>query len=92
MPRGGFEKQAIESLFEDVSGMSMLDYANRRRVFHAACHLLTSREEPRRISKMLGFTTTGEFVKQFEAVFDIAPTVYREKFGLEKEETPEEGA
>lgn len=92
MPRGGFEKQAIESSFEDVSGMSMLDYANRRRVFHAACYLLTSREEPRRISKMLGFTTTGEFVKQFEAVFDIAPIIYREKFGIEKDETPEEEA
>lgn len=61
-------------------------------VFYGACHLLTSREEPRRISKRLGCTATGEFAKQFEAVFDIAPVIYREKFGLEKEETPEEEA
>lgn len=91
MPRGGFEKQAIESSFEDVSGMTMLDYANRRRVFHAACRLLTGNDEPRKISKALGFSTTGDFIKQFEAVFAIAPNVYREKFGLAVGAT-EEGA
>lgn len=82
MSRGGFEKRAIDKAFEDLTGMSMTDYAQRRRVFHAACRLLNSRHEPRRISKDLGFTTTAEFGKQFEAVFDIAPAVYRQKFGV----------
>jgi AraC-like DNA-binding protein len=82
MPRGGFEKRAIEKSFNELTGMTMPDYAHRRRVFHAAFRLLTSREEPRRISKALGWSTTGEFTKQFEAVFDIPPAVYREKFGL----------
>lgn len=82
MSRGGFEKRAIDKAFEDLTGMSMTDYAQRRRVFHAACRLLNSQHEPRRISKDLGFTTTAEFGKQFEAVFDIAPAVYRQKFGV----------
>jgi AraC-like DNA-binding protein len=82
MSRGGFEKRAIDKAFEELTGMSMTDYALRRRVFHAACRLLTGTDEPRRISKDLGFTTTAEFGKQFEAVFDITPVVYRQKFGI----------
>lgn len=82
MPRGGFEKRAIERAFADLTGMTMPDYAHRRRVFHAAFRLLTRREEPRRISKALGWSSTAEFAKQFESVFDIPPAVYREKFGL----------
>lgn len=82
IPRGGFEKRAIETAFEDLTGMSMDDYARRRRVFHAACRLLTSGDEPRRISKEVGFASTSEFGREFEAVFDISPQIYREKFSL----------
>ncbi|MDF1659904.1 MAG: helix-turn-helix domain-containing protein [Verrucomicrobiales bacterium] len=81
MPRGGFEKVAIERAFEDITGMTMTDYAQRRRVFHVACHLLFSDEEPRRISKALGFGSMSEFNREFENIFDIPPSVYREKFG-----------
>ncbi len=73
MPRGGFEKRAIEKAFNELTGMTMPDYAHRRRVFHAAFRLLTTREEPRRISKALGWASTGEFTKQFASVFDIPP-------------------
>ncbi|MEX2579169.1 MAG: helix-turn-helix domain-containing protein [Verrucomicrobiales bacterium] len=89
MRRGGFKKAPIVSAFEEVTGMTLDDYAQRRRIFHGACRLLTSREEPRRISKALGFASTGEFAKQFEAVFDIPPKVYREKFGPPEEKAPE---
>lgn len=95
MPRGGFEKQAIESAFGDLTGMTLVEYAHRRRVFHAACRLLTTRDEPRRISKETGFATTAEFGREFEAVFDISPQVYRDKFGapaLDDARTTEEGA
>lgn len=81
MPRGGFEKRAIETAFDDLTGMTMPEYAQRRRVFHAACRLLTDTEEPRRISRSLGFACTSEFAKQFDSVFDITPSIYREKFG-----------
>lgn len=92
MPRGGFEKKAIERAFGELTGMSMIDYYQRRRVFHAACRLLTDTVEPRIISKELGYATTSEFGRQFEAVFDIPPKVYREKFGpVEEESIVEEG-
>ncbi len=95
LPRGGFTKRALEQAFTDLTGMSMPDYAHRRRVFHAAYRLLTSRAEPRRISKALGWASTGEFARQFQSVFDIPPAVYREKFGPPAEtpavETPAEG-
>ncbi len=85
MPRGGFEKRAIEKAFGELTGMSITDYAQRRRAFHAASRLLQSHDEPRRISKELGFTTMSEFSKQFESVFDISPSIYRSKFGLATE-------
>lgn len=91
MPRGGFERRAVDKAFTELTGMGMTDYALRRRVFHAAFRLLTTREEPRRISKTLGWPTTGEFSKQFEAIFDIPPAVYREKFGLPVEKKESEG-
>jgi AraC-like DNA-binding protein len=80
--RSGFGKGAVEKAFEDLTGMSMSSYAQRRRVFHAACRLLDGQEEPRRLSKDLGFPSTSEFGNEFEAVFDIAPAVYRQKFGV----------
>ncbi len=88
MARGGFEKLAIEKAFEEITGMTMGEYAKRRRVFHAACKLLTSNEEHRRISKLVGFASVSEFNKEFGAIFDISPTVYREKFGMEEGPKP----
>lgn len=87
MTRGGFEKRAVETAFNELTGLTMPEYAHRRRVFHAAFRLLTTREETRRISKALGWASTGEFTKQFASVFDIPPAVYREKFGLPTEES-----
>jgi len=81
VPRGGFQKRALERIFLEIGGMGWDEYARRRRAFHAACRLLSTEEEPRRISKALGYATTAEFRKEFEAVFEIAPAVYREKFG-----------
>ncbi len=91
MARGGFEKRKIEDSFDEVMGMGLSDYAHRRRVFHAACRLLTSHEEPRKISKDFGFASIAEFKKEFEAVFEISPAVYRQKFGLPAEDVVEEG-
>ncbi|HQZ26672.1 MAG: helix-turn-helix domain-containing protein [Verrucomicrobiales bacterium] len=82
MSRGGFEKRTIEKSFGALTGMTLGDYARRRRAFHAAERLLSRADEPRRISKELGYSTTAEFGKQFESVFDISPAVYRQKFGV----------
>jgi len=91
MPRGGFEKRAIERAFAELTGLHLSEYAQRRRVFHAACRLLAGEDEPRRISKAVGFSTTAEFAKQFEAVFDIPPAVYRQKFGPPSEKAAPAG-
>lgn len=90
MPRGGYERQAVEKAFGDLTGLSLADYALRRRAFHAAFRLLTGRAEPRRLAKVLGWSSPGEFSEQFEAVFDLPPTVYRERFGLSAAERKEE--
>jgi len=61
--------------------MNLDEYAKRRRVFHAACRLIASSEEPRNISRDPGYPAIADFRKEFELVFDIEPAVYREKFG-----------
>jgi len=81
MPRGESDREAVEEAFSDLVGLSTVDYAFRRRVFHAAFRLLATDEEPRRIAKALGWPTVEELSRQFETVFDIPPAVYREKFG-----------
>lgn len=91
MARGGFDKKNIDSAFRNLTGMTLPEYAERRRVFHAACKLLSSSEEPRKISKEQGFKTTSEFSKQFQKVFGISPNVYRQKFGSAPEPTGEIG-
>lgn len=89
MSRDGFGEHAIERAFVELTGMTLVDYARRRRIFHAASHLLTTSDDPARISKRLGWATWTEFSRQFEAVFDIPPAVYREKFGLPAEKVTE---
>lgn len=93
MARGGYQKKAIDEAFDELAGMSLLDYSRRRRVFHAAARLLSSADEPRKVSKEVGFPTVGEFRKDFEEVFDISPEIYREKFGIVAEQgAPAKGA
>ncbi len=80
MARGGFDLADIETAFRDLTGLSMSNYADRRRVFHAAHRLLCTDLEPRIISKDLGFATTSQFSKLFQDIFGISPNVYRQKF------------
>ena len=81
----------LRPLWPKGTGAQSLPVTCIFRVFHAASHLLTTREEPQRISKALGWPTTAEFSKQFEAVFEIPPTVYREKFGSPAEKAEDIG-
>ena len=81
MARGGFERPAIDDAFYETVGMNLEEYARRRRVFHVACRLIMSDEEPRNVSKELGFPAIADFREEFESVFDIEPAVHREKFG-----------
>ncbi len=91
MARAGYEMNAIESAFRDLTGLEMGVYAERRRVFHAALRLLSTNEEPRLISKSLGFGTTSQFSKLFQDIFGISPNVYRQKFGSALPEAIAEG-
>jgi len=81
MARGGFDKKEIDAAFLQLTGLGLAQYADRRRVFHAACKLLLTDREPRKISKDAGFRTSAEFSKQFQSIFGISPSMYREKFG-----------
>jgi len=91
MARAGYEMKAIETAFRNLTGLELGQYADRRRVFHSAFRLLATNEEPRLISKALGFGTTSQFSKLFQDIFGISPNVYRQKFGPVQPDSPAGG-
>ena len=77
---GGFDKAEVESSFRAYTGLSPREYAERRRIFHAAYHLIASHEDPKSISNITGFPDQAKFSDAFDETFEITPEVYREKF------------
>lgn len=80
MPTGRFEREAMEHAFTELCGLSLADYAARRRAFHAAFLLLTAETDLEEIAASLGWDDRADFAKSFEDHFDIPPSLYRRKF------------
>ena len=68
-------------VFRKATGITLVDYAQRRRIHHAALRLLTSSETAKDISEKLGFTDSAHFSKSFQKYFNLSPNVYRQKYG-----------
>jgi two-component system response regulator YesN len=78
----GMSQDHLGRLFRKATGVTLVDYAQRRRNHHAALRLLTTTETARGISESLGFTDSAHFTKSFQKYFNLSPNVYRQKFGL----------
>ena len=76
----GYDKVEVESAFRNFAGLSPQEYCERRRIFHAAYHLIASEEDAKTISRITGFPDFTRFTRAFDETFEIAPEVYREKF------------
>ncbi len=68
-------------VFRKATGVTLVDYAQRRRIHHAAQQLLISSETAKDISERLGFTDSAHFSKSFQKYFNLSPNVYRQKYG-----------
>jgi AraC-like DNA-binding protein len=68
-------------LFRKATGVTLVDYAQRRRIHHAALQLLSTDKTGKDISEGLGFTDSAHFTKSFQNYFGVSPNVYRQKFG-----------
>ena len=68
-------------VFKKSTGITLVDYVQRRRIHHAALKLLTSEATAKSISEDLGFSDSAHFSKSFQKYFDLSPNVYRQKFG-----------
>ena len=78
----GMSQDHLGRLFRKATGVTLVDYAQRRRNHHAALRLLTTSETARGISESLGFTDSAHFTKSFQKYFSLSPNVYRQKFGM----------
>ncbi len=85
-----YDKIEIESAFRTFTGLSPIEYCERRRIFHAAHALIATDEDPSSIARDTGFPDTAKFQAIFAETFEISPRVYREKFRslIGPEETP----
>jgi AraC-like DNA-binding protein len=82
----GMSQDHLGRLFRKATGITLVDYAQRRRNHHAALRLLTTAETARGISESLGFTDSAHFTKSFQKYFNLSPNVYRQKFGTPESE------
>lgn len=82
IPRGGFEFPEIADAFLGITGLTMGEYAERRRVFEAAWRLIETGEDPAAVASKAGFRSLSACAGQFRRVFGIHPEVYRKKFGV----------
>ena len=68
-------------VFRKATGVTLVDYGQRRRIHHAALRLLTTDQTAKEVSEALGFTDSAHFSKSFQKFFGVSPNVYRQKFG-----------
>ena len=80
-PATDMTQDHLGRVFRKATGVTLVDYAQRRRIHHAALQLLTSSETAKGISERLGFTDSAHFSKSFQKYFNLSPNVYRQKYG-----------
>jgi AraC-like DNA-binding protein len=80
-PSTGMTQDHLGRVFRKATGVTLVDYVQRRRIHHSALRLLTSDETGKDISEDLGFTDSAHFSKSFQKYFGVSPNVYRQKFG-----------
>jgi AraC-like DNA-binding protein len=81
MPRLDFEKAVLQSEFLENTGLSIEDYAKRRRIFHAAAQLISTPAETRHVLREFGYDSSATFSAEFVTVFGVSPQVYRDTYG-----------
>jgi AraC-like DNA-binding protein len=70
----------LNQIFRKYLGLPLVDYAQGRRVHHAAHRLLTSSEPVKAISSTFGFSDPSQLEKAFEKTLGLGPNAYRMKF------------
>lgn len=79
-PATGMSQDHLARVFKKATGVTLVDYVQRRRIHHAALRLLTTDATAKSISEELGFSDSAHFSKSFQKYFDVSPNVYRQKF------------
>ncbi|HRX54333.1 MAG TPA: helix-turn-helix domain-containing protein [Verrucomicrobiales bacterium] len=85
-PATGMSQDHLGRLFRKATGVTLVDYAQRRRIHHAALRLLTRSDTAKDIAERLGFTDPAHFSKSFQRYFEMPPNNYRLKYGIVREE------
>lgn len=77
----GYSEFYAMKLFKQYTGETIVDYANKYRVYVAAQKLLSTDKTAREIAIEVGFANISYFNRQFKRMYGITPQLYRKTHG-----------
>ena len=83
-PLVGMSLDHFGRVFRKATGMTLIDFAQKRRAHHAARLLSETDGTAISIAARLGYTDSAHFSKSFRRYFNMTPTVYRETFRAQR--------
>lgn len=75
----GYSEFYTMKLFKQYTGETIVDYANKYRVYVALNKLLTTNKSVREIAQEVGFTNISYFNRQFKRTYNLTPLSIRAK-------------
>jgi AraC family transcriptional regulator len=79
--RLGVSTSTLARRFKEATGMTVADYAAKKRADRAAKLLATTSRSVSEIARFVGYDDANYFVKVFRAVYGMTPTTYRRAQG-----------
>lgn len=73
----GYSEFYLMKLFKAYTGVSVVDYANKLRLFGAAKMLATDNKSVREVANDVGFDNVSYFNRQFLRLYGVTPTDFR---------------
>jgi AraC family transcriptional regulator, transcriptional activator FtrA len=81
--KAAMSSRTLQRHFQDVVGVSPLDWLVRERVAVAKEILESTRKPSARVAELAGFGSEESFRRHFRLVAGVTPTAYRKQFGIE---------
>jgi AraC family transcriptional regulator, transcriptional activator FtrA len=81
--KAAMSPRSLQRHFQDVLGVSPLDWLVRERVAFAKDILEATRKPTARVAELAGFGSEESFRRHFRLMAGVTPTAYRKQFGVD---------
>jgi YesN/AraC family two-component response regulator len=79
-----FNKYHLCHLFKNETGLSIIDFINRKRLFEAEKLLKTTDYNVTEICYKVGFSSVNYFIKQFKHTYNTTPKKFKDSMNIKK--------